>query len=47
MSSEPISLQPGDVIIIDGVKIAYDEIINNKIDSVIYRKHLQIRGDAE
>lgn len=36
-----IFLQPGMVVNVDGVELTYDEIIESKIDSVMYRKHLQ------
>lgn len=34
-------LKPGDQIIVDGVKLSYEEIIESKIDSILYRKHLK------
>ena len=41
-------LQPGDQIIVDGVKLSYEEIIESKIDSILYRKHLKkLMNEAE
>ena len=34
-------LNPGDSVTVDGVEFSYDDIMNSKIDSVLYRKHLQ------
>ena len=36
-----IILQPGDTINVDGVEMTYEDIIESKIDSVMYRKHLK------
>lgn len=36
-----IFLKPGMVVNVDGVELTYEEIIESKIDSVMYRKHLQ------
>ena len=41
MSSQTIFLNPGDSVNIDGVELTYEEIKNNKIDSHMYRKHLE------
>ena len=49
--SQTIFLRPGDVISIDGVEMTYQEVKENKIDSVIFRKHLKesqaVGGGAE
>ena len=34
-------LNPGDSVTVDGVEFSYDDIMNSKIDSVLYRKHLK------
>ena len=34
-------LQPGDYVIVDGVKMSYEDIKESKIDSILFRKHLQ------
>ena len=34
-------LNPGDSVTLDGVEFSYDDIMNSKIDSVLYRKHLK------
>ena len=39
--SSTIFLNPGDTINIDGVEMTYEEIMESKIDSMIYRKHLK------
>lgn len=39
--SSTIFLQPGMSIIIDGVEMSYEDIMNSKIDSIMYRKHLE------
>lgn len=41
MSSPTIFLKPGDTVNVDGVEITFEEIMNNKIDSVMFRKHLK------
>lgn len=49
--SQTIFLRPGDVISIDGVEMTYQEVKENKIDSVMFRKHLKesqaVGGDAK
>lgn len=40
-STTPIFLKPGDIINIDGVEMSYEDIMESKIDSVLYRKHLK------
>ena len=40
-SHSTIFLKPGDTINIDGVEMTFEEIMNNKIDSVMFRKHLK------
>ena len=39
--SQTIFLKPDDIVNIDGVELTYDEIKNNKIDSIIFRQHLK------
>ena len=39
--SSPIFLEPGMSIVIDGVEMSYEDIMNSKIDSIMYRKHLE------
>lgn len=39
--SSPIFLQPGMSVVIDGVEMSYEDIMNSKIDSIIYRKRLE------
>ena len=43
MNSTPntIFLKPGMAVNVDGVEITFEEIMNNKIDSVLFRKHLK------
>ena len=41
MSSNTIFLKPGMTVDIDGVELTYEEIRENKIDSVMFRKHLK------
>jgi len=41
MSSSTIFLKPGDTVNVDGVEMTYEDIIESKIDSVLYRKHLK------
>jgi len=41
MSSQTIFLKPGMTVNIDGVEMTYKDIINAKIDSHLYRKHLR------
>ena len=46
--SSPIFLKPGDHVIVDGVELSYEEIMESKIDSVMYRKHLkELRAESE
>ena len=40
-STNTFSLKPGDHVIVDGVELSYEEIMESKIDSIIYRKHLK------
>ena len=47
-STQPIFLNPGDIVNVDGVEMTYEDIIESKIDSVMYRKHLkEQRGDQK
>ena len=39
--SQTIFLEPGMSIVIDGVEMSYEDIMNSKIDSIMYRKHLE------
>lgn len=41
MKSQTIFLKPGDIVNVDGVEITFEEIMNNKIDSHMFRKHLK------
>ena len=41
MTPNTIFLKPGDTINIDGVEMTYEEVKNNKIDSVLFRKQLK------
>lgn len=42
MNSKPIIfLKPGDIINIDGVEMTYEDIMESKIDSMMFRKHLK------
>lgn len=41
MSPEPIFLKPGMIVNVDGVEFTFEEIKKNKIDSVMFRKHLK------
>ena len=34
-------LKPGDQVIVDGVKLSYEEIKESKIDSILYRRYLK------
>ena len=48
MTSNTIFLNPGDIVNVDGVEMTYEDIIESKIDSVMYRKHLkEQRGESE
>ena len=40
-STTPIFLKPGWTVNIDGVEMSYEEIKEAKIDSIMYRKHLE------
>ena len=40
-STKTIFLEPGMSIVIDGVEMSYEDIMNSKIDSILYRKHLK------
>ena len=45
--NETIILKPGMTVNVDGVELTFEEIINNKIDSHLFRKHLQaLQGDS-
>lgn len=39
--SQPIFLEPGMTVIVDGVELSYEDIIESKIDSILYRKCLK------
>ena len=39
--SNTIFLKPGMTVIVDGVEMSYEDIMDSKIDSVLYRKHLK------
>ena len=39
--SQPIFLKPGWTVVVDGVEMSYEEIMDAKIDSIMYRKHLE------
>ena len=41
MNPSPIFLKPGMTVIVDGVEMSYEDIMESKIDSIIYRKHLK------
>ena len=40
-STNPIFLEPGQAVIIDGVELTYEDIKESKIDSILYRRHLE------
>ena len=46
-STNTIFLKPGMSIIIDGVEMSYEDIMNSKIDSIMYRKHLEELMEAK
>ena len=46
-STQTIFLKPGMSIIIDGVEMSYEDIMNSKIDSIMYRKHLNELMEAK
>jgi hypothetical protein len=46
-STKTIFLKPGMSIIIDGVEISYEDIRETKIDSILYRKHLEELMEAK
>jgi hypothetical protein len=46
-STKTIFLKPGMSIIIDGVEMSYEDIMNSKIDSIMYRKHLEELMEAK
>ena len=46
-STKTIFLKPGMSIIIDGVEMSYEDIMNSKIDSIMYRKHLNELMEAK
>ena len=41
MNHSPIFLKPGWSVIVDGVEMTFEEIKEAKIDSIMYRKHLE------
>lgn len=41
MNRTPIILRPGFSVEVDGVELSYEDIKNNKIDSILFRKHLK------
>lgn len=47
--SQPIFLKPGMTVIVDGVELSYEDIMESKIDSILYRKHLKelIKDEVE
>ena len=46
-STNPIVLKPGDSVIVDGVEVTFEEIIEDKIDLFFFRKHFkEQKGDA-
>ena len=45
--TKTIFLKPGMSIIIDGVEMSYEDIMNSKIDSIMYRKHLNELMEAK
>ena len=47
MNSNTIFLKPGQVVNLDGVELSYEDIMNSKIDSVMYRKHLRQLMEAK
>jgi hypothetical protein len=46
-STNTIFLKPGMSIIIDGVEMSYEDIRESKIDSILYRKHLEELMEAK
>lgn len=36
-----IFLKPGMSVVVDGVTLSYEDIIESKIDSILYRKRLK------
>ena len=40
-STNPIFLEPGMSVILDGVELTYEDIKESKIDSILYRRHLE------
>jgi hypothetical protein len=46
-STKTIFLKPGMSIIIDGVEMSYEDIRESKIDSILYRKHLEELMEAK
>jgi len=46
-STKTIFLKPGMSIVIDGVEMSYEDIMNSKIDSIMYRKHLEELMEAK
>jgi hypothetical protein len=46
-STNTIFLEPGMSIIIDGVEMSYEDIRESKIDSILYRKHLEELMEAK
>jgi hypothetical protein len=46
-STKTIFLKPGMSIVIDGVEMSYEDIRESKIDSILYRKHLEELMEAK
>ena len=47
-SSQTIFLKPGMSVNVDGVTMTYEDSIESKIDSVMYREHLkEVMGDSQ
>jgi len=47
-NSNTIILKPGMTVNVDGVELTFEEIMNNKIDSHLFRKHIRaLQGDSE
>ena len=40
-STNTIFLKPGMSVLVDGVELSYEDIIESKIDSVMYREHIK------
>ena len=46
-STNTIFLKPGMSVDVDGVIMTYEDIMNSKIDSVMYRKHIKELMEAK